>query len=292
MFSWKTSFYGIYVSYCLCLLQSTISHFLPSVVCSLSTFFRVYCLSFLCLRYNPEATSESIDEEGFFHTGDSAEFDGHNDGSIPSPSGFMKITGRLKDLIVTTGGENIPAGLLSQQMKDAMPALSNCIVIGDKRKYLTMLVSLKVKMDSSQQPTDELTGEALSVGKKIGSSAKTYSDAQNDSKWKSYIDDGMKKANEKASSNAQKIQKWAFLPKDLNEKDGDLTPTLKIKRNVVVEKYQEMIDKMYSTDSGKGEGGKVEGEEGGGGEKSKGKSKKVESEGNKEEKVEGKKVEA
>jgi long-chain-fatty-acid--CoA ligase ACSBG len=244
-------------------------------------------------RYNPEATSEAIDEEGFFHTGDSAEFDGHNDGSIPPPSGFMKITGRLKDLIVTKGGENIPAGLISQQMKDAMPALSNCIVIGDKRKYLTMLVSLKVKMDSSQQPTDDLTGEALSTGKKIGSSAKTYTDAQNDSKWKQYIDDGMKKANEKASSNAQKIQKWAFLPKDLNEKDGDLTPTLKIKRNVVVEKYQDIIDKMYSTDNGKGEGGKVEGNEDG---KKKGKGEKSESEGEKAEKggetMQGKKVEA
>jgi long-subunit acyl-CoA synthetase (AMP-forming) len=63
--------------------------------------------------------------------------------------------------------------------------------------------------------------------------------------WKKYIDDGMKAANKKTTSNAQIIQKWAYLPVDFSEKAGELTPTLKLKRNVAAKKYEYLIDSLY-----------------------------------------------
>jgi long-chain-fatty-acid--CoA ligase ACSBG len=192
-------------------------------------------------------TAETIDHEGFLHSGDVAEFDNHDDPRVPKPSGFMKITGRIKELLITAGGENIPPVLIENEMKAAMPAISNVIVIGDRRKYLAMLVSLKVEIDNeSQLPTDRLAAESLFVGNQIGSTATSYSMAKKDAVWREYINKGMKTANSKVTSNAQLIQKWRWLPTDFSEKEGDLTPTLKLKRKVVTEKYHELIENIYA----------------------------------------------
>ena len=151
--------------------------------------------------YMPDKTAETIDEDGYLHSGDVAEFDGNDYDECVAPSGFMKITGRIKELIITAGGENIPPVLIENEMKAAMVALSNCMVIGDKRKYLSMIVSLKTEVDKeTAEPTDRLAGDALFVGNQIGSRAKTVSEAAVDPAWKKYIDDGMKKANSKTTS--------------------------------------------------------------------------------------------
>jgi long-chain-fatty-acid--CoA ligase ACSBG len=191
-------------------------------------------------------TKATIDDEGFLHSGDVAEFDSNDDIRITKPSGFMKITGRIKELIITAGGENIPPVLIENEMKSSMPAISNVVVIGDRRKFLTMLVSLKVEMDiETQTPTDKLTSDALRISKEIGSTAILYSQVKEDSKWKDYITKGMKVANGKTTSNAQIVQKWIWLPIDFSEKEGDLTPTLKLKRKVVTEKYASLINSLY-----------------------------------------------
>jgi long-chain-fatty-acid--CoA ligase ACSBG len=192
-------------------------------------------------------TLEAIDSEGFLHSGDIAEFDNDEDSRVPSPSGFMRITGRIKELIITAGGENIPPVLIENEMKAAMVALSNCMVIGDKRKFLTMLVSLKVETEpETGAPTNRLAADALFVGKQIGSSAKTTEEAKNDPLWMEYIRKGMKEGNSKTTSNAQIVQKFELLTTDFSEKAGELTPTLKLKRNVVVEKYSDLIESMYA----------------------------------------------
>ena len=197
----------------------------------------------------PEKTAETIDEEGFLHSGDVAELDGNDDPDIPSPSGFLRITGRIKELIITAGGENIPPVLIENEMKAAMVALSNVMVIGDKRKFLSMVVSLKVEMDAETGlPKEKLATDSVFVGQQIGSSATTYTEAMADPLWANYITAGMKKANGKTTSNAQIVQKWKWLPKDFSEKEGDLTPTLKLKRNVVAEKYATLIHSIYDGD--------------------------------------------
>lgn len=201
---------------------------------------------FMGYMYMPEKTAETIDSEGWLHSGDVAIFDENNTPGIPAPSGFMSITGRIKDLIITAGGENIPPTLIENEMKQAMLALSNCLVIGDRRKYLTMLISMKTEVDADGNPTDKLTGDSLFEGNRIGATATTMSEAATDPKWVNYFNEGMKQANKNTTSNAQIVQKWTMLPVDLSEKAGDLTPTLKIKRNVVNEKYAELAEKMYA----------------------------------------------
>lgn len=196
--------------------------------------------------YNTEKTEETIDEEGYLHSGDVAVFDEDNDPRIPPPSGFLTITGRIKELIITAGGENVPPVLIENEMKAAMPELSTCLVIGDRRKFLSMLVALKVEVDpDTGEPSDRLASESLHVGKSIGSTATTMTEAAADPLWQQHITEGMKAANKKTTSNAQIVQKWKMLPVDLSEKAGDLTPTLKIKRHNVYEKYKELTDTMY-----------------------------------------------
>jgi long-subunit acyl-CoA synthetase (AMP-forming) len=107
-------------------------------------------------------------------------------------------------------------------------------------------VSLKTELNlDTGIPSDKLTGDALDTSKEIGSSATTLTDAAKDPKWKEYIDAGMKIANANTTSAAQKVQKYAWLPKDFCEADGDLTPTLKLKRSVVAKKYVDLIDSIY-----------------------------------------------
>lgn len=202
---------------------------------------------FMGYMYMPAETSATIDEQGFLHSGDVAEFDGNDTPGIPSPSGFMKITGRIKELIITAGGENIPPVLIETEMKNEMIALSNVMVVGERRKFLAMLVALKCELDpESGEPTDVLAKDSLFVGGQIGSDAKTMTEAANDQRWITYINNGMKAANARAISNAQIVQKWKMLPKDFSEKAGDLTPTLKLKRGVVTAKYADLIDSIYN----------------------------------------------
>eukprot|EP01038_Epipyxis_sp_PR26KG_P016834 gene16834-23050_t len=202
---------------------------------------------FMGYMYMPDKTAETIDSDGYLHSGDVATFDDFEDSDVPSPSGFMKITGRIKELIITAGGENVPPVLIEDQMKTAMVAISNVMVIGDKRKFLSMVVSLKTETDlETGLPTDTLANDSLFVSKEIGSSATTYTAAKADPLWAKYVDEGMKKANSRTTSNAQIVQKWAWLPVDFSEKAGELTPTLKLKRNVVTEKYASVIEGIYA----------------------------------------------
>lgn len=203
---------------------------------------------FMGYMYDPEKTKETIDADGFLHSGDVAEFDHNTQQGFAGPSGFMKITGRIKELIITAGGENIPPVLIENEMKAAMNALSNCMVVGDKRKYLAMLISVKVKVDSDGYPTNQLDADALHVCKQLNSTATTVEDVAKDPLWKQYFDNGMKTANSKTTSNAQIVQKWKLLDVDFSEKAGDLTPTLKLKRNKVAEKYTKEIDAIYADD--------------------------------------------
>jgi long-chain-fatty-acid--CoA ligase ACSBG len=202
---------------------------------------------FMGYMYNAAESEKSFDEQGFFKSGDLAEFDDNNDPDITPPSGFMRIIGRSKDLIVTAGGENIAPIIIEQNMKAELPqVVSNCMVIGDKKKYLTMLVALKTKIDHGNGlPEDELADEVVEVSQSIGSSATLYSEVKNDEKWRQYIDQGIMRLNKKASSNAQKIQKWSWLHQDFSEKGGEMTPTMKVKRGQVIQEHQDVIDDLY-----------------------------------------------
>jgi long-chain-fatty-acid--CoA ligase ACSBG len=171
------------------------------------------------------------------HTGDTASID----------RGFVFITGRLKEIIITAGGENIPPVLIETEMKKAMPALGHCMVIGDNRKFLTVLLCLIVEVDANDgNASNKLDGVALETSKKIGSVATTTDEVLACPKWRAYFDEGLSKANENATSRAQRIAKWALHPSTFTEKGGELTPTLKLKRHEAIKLHSTMIDKLYS----------------------------------------------
>lgn len=124
-------------------------------------------------------TKDSIDNEGWLHSGDIGKID---------KNGMVSITGRLKELIIGAGGENIAPVPIEEKIKKNLPAVSNLMMVGDKRKYNVMLVTLKSVLDSNGNPTDDLTGDALDVNKDV----KTVSGAVVDSVWDKYIEKGIK----------------------------------------------------------------------------------------------------
>lgn len=178
-----------------------------------------------------KSTADSIDIEGFFHTGDQ--------GYINS-KGNLVITGRIKELIVTAGGENVAPLPIEEAIKEACKFLSNVIVIGDDRKYLTALITLKTENNGNLSP------ECLDVFGEISTDCKTSIDAMNDSKVKSYIQAIFDNINRKAISKAQVVKKWMILPHDFSVDGGEFTPTMKLKRKYVAQKYAKEIEKMYS----------------------------------------------
>lgn len=204
---------------------------------------------FMGYMHSPDVTQSTIGEDGYLRTGDIASMSEDHDPLCPPPAGFITITGRLKELIITAGGENVAPLVIEAAMKTAMPALSNCVVEGDQRKFLSMLISLKCEVDpETNSPTDVLADQALLASREIGSSARTMTEASQDPLWHKYIEAGLEEANAHAISHAQRVQKWRMLPIDFSEKEGDLTPTLKVKRSVVRAKYKSLVDEMYEED--------------------------------------------
>lgn len=191
---------------------------------------------FMGYMKNEEATQETIDADGWLHSGDVGRLD---------QGGYLKITGRIKELIITAGGENIPPVLIEDVLKGELPSLSNAMLIGDKRKFLSCLVTLKTEPDADGNPTHTLAGPALDLGKSCGSSAKTVQEVLKCKKYLDAIQAGVDAANKKAISNATRINKWSLLENDFSVATGELTPTMKLKRKIVYNKYLPLIETFY-----------------------------------------------
>eukprot|EP00735_Rhodelphis_limneticus_P003574 TRINITY_DN1505_c0_g1::TRINITY_DN1505_c0_g1_i1::g.28184::m.28184 TRINITY_DN1505_c0_g1::TRINITY_DN1505_c0_g1_i1::g.28184 ORF type:complete len:655 (+),score=175.46,sp/Q5ZKR7/ACBG2_CHICK/50.46/0.0,AMP-binding/PF00501.23/1.1e-88,Cas_Cas2CT1978/PF09707.5/0.0057,Cas_Cas2CT1978/PF09707.5/6.4e+03 TRINITY_DN1505_c0_g1_i1:51-1967(+) len=182
---------------------------------------------------NVSSTAETIDSNAYLHSGDVGKID---------KDGFLFITGRIKELIITAGGENIPPIVIEDGIKREGPAISNVMVIGDKRKYLTCLITLKTA-STDEGASDQLVAEAA----QIDPSVQTTQDAMKSEAVRKYIEHAITEYNTKhAVSNAQKVQKFRLLPQDFTVPGGELTPTLKLKRRVVCQKYEAMIEEMYA----------------------------------------------
>ena len=185
--------------------------------------------------HEEQKNRECIDTEGWLHSGDIGKMDEHH---------HLFIVGRIKEIIITAGGENIAPVPIEEEIKRLLPAISNAIMIGDKRKYNVMLITLKTKQDlNTSEFTDQLVAEAAGLVKDVT----TISEAKASESYQKHIQKAITDYNNGTFcvSNAQKIQKFAILPVDLSIPGGELTGTLKLKRNVIVEKYADIIESLY-----------------------------------------------
>ena len=139
---------------------------------------------------------------------------------------------------------SLPHFLFPYQVKLQCPMVSNAVLIGDKRKFLSCLLTLRVVM-VGPQPTDKLDATCLLAMQAIGSSATTVAEAKADPEVAKAVQEGIDRANAAAASRAQKVQKFVVLDTELSVPGGELTATQKLKRDVVAKKYSAEIESMY-----------------------------------------------
>ncbi len=171
---------------------------------------------------NIEATTKAIDGDGWFHSGDVGEI---ND------KGHLKITDRKKELIITSGGENIAPQILEGRIQ-SIPVISQAVVIGDQKKYLSAILTLD---------PDKVKQEAATAG----SSASGPATASQCPKFRNRIQSLLDEVNN-TLARVQTIKKFAILPRELSIEGGELTPTMKLKRRIVYEKYASEIETLYA----------------------------------------------
>ncbi|MGH3939270.1 MAG: AMP-dependent synthetase/ligase [Pseudonocardiaceae bacterium] len=172
--------------------------------------------------HNEQATADAL-VDGWFHTGDLGELD---------ENGFLRITGRKKELIVTAAGKNVAPTVLEDRLR-AHRLISQCMVVGDRQPYIAALLTLDA---------EALPAWGAEHGKPVGSTA---ADLVDDEDLRAELQRAVDEAN-KAVSKAETIRKFRILPVDFTESDGQLTPTLKLKRAVVIKDFAADIDALYA----------------------------------------------
>jgi len=173
---------------------------------------------------NEQATAEAF-TDGWFKTGDLGAVD---------EDGFVTITGRKKEIIVTAGGKNVAPAVLEDQLR-AHPLISQAMAVGDAKPFIGALITIDPEAFVSWKQRNHKPADA-SVG-----------DLATDPDLVAEVEAAVKQAN-LAVSHAESIRKFRILPVDFTEDSGELTPTMKVKRNVVAEKFASEIEAIYSKD--------------------------------------------
>lgn len=172
-------------------------------------------------RNNPEATAEAL-QDGWFRTGDLGSLD---------EDGALTITGRRKEVIVTAGGKNISPAQLEDQLR-AHPLVSQCVVIGDQKPFVAAILTLDAEMLPTwlkNKSLPEMTLSEAAADEQVRAELQTVIDSAN-----------------KSVSRAESIRAFEVIDSDFTEENGYLTPSLKLKRNVVVKDMAPVIEKIYS----------------------------------------------
>ena len=173
---------------------------------------------------DPEATREAVDAEGWLHTGDIGELDSE---------GFLRITDRKKDIIVTSGGKNVAPQNMENLLKNDK-FISQAFVYGDRRKYLTALITLsaeEVGKWAEQNGIPEKDLVLLAKNPRVEAMMRGRVDEIN-----------------RQLASFEQVKKFVLLGTDFSQETGELTPTLKVKRKVVIQKYGSLLDALYEKD--------------------------------------------
>jgi long-chain acyl-CoA synthetase len=170
---------------------------------------------------NPEGTAEAL-KDGWFATGDVGEID---------VDGYLRITDRKKDLIVTAGGKNVAPQKIEGLLRGD-PLISNALVVGDRRNYLAALITLT---------PDETKRVAVAQG---WEDAKSVEKAATDLRFRNYLKDRIQRVNAGLAP-YETVKRFKILPRDFTIEAGELTPSLKVKRKFCVQKYAKLIDEIY-----------------------------------------------
>jgi long-chain acyl-CoA synthetase len=171
---------------------------------------------------NPTATAEVLDDDGWFSTGDLGELD---------DDGFLTITGRKKEIIVTAAGKNVAPAVLEDRIR-AHHLVSQAMVIGDRQPFIAALITVDPEALPRWLESAGLPGDT------------TMADLRTNEKLRAEIQSAVDDAN-KAVSQAESIKEFRILPADFTEATGELTPSLKVKRSVVIKTHQAEIDEIY-----------------------------------------------
>jgi len=170
---------------------------------------------------NPEATAETVDAEGWLHSGDVGELD---------REGYLRITDRKKDLIITAGGKNISPSWIENRLK-CSPWVREAIVIGDRRKYVTALIGIELDTVG-----DWATRQRLSYT--------TYRDLSEQESVQRLIADWVNEVNSELAQ-VEQVKRFVLLPKELDHEEGELTATQKVKRRAIVLRFEALVESMY-----------------------------------------------
>ncbi|MDA3021166.1 MAG: AMP-binding protein [Actinomycetota bacterium] len=172
---------------------------------------------------NPAATAEAIEPDGWFHSGDIGEID---------DKGFVRITGRKKELIVTAAGKNVAPAVLEDRIR-ANWLISQCMVVGDAQPFIAALVTIE---------PEAFPAWRTQAGKPDSA---TVADLLTDADLNAEVQSAIDEAN-KAVSQAEAVKKFVILPHDWTEEGGQMTPSMKLKRNVVMKECEADIAALYS----------------------------------------------
>jgi long-chain acyl-CoA synthetase len=171
--------------------------------------------------HNDAATAEAMEHDRWFHTGDVGEVD---------DEGFVRITGRKKEILVTAGGKNVAPAVLEDRVR-ASALVDQCIVVGDGQPFIAALVTIDPETFPAWAKQHDKSG--------------SIADLVNDPELRSEIESAIEDAN-KAVSKAESIRKFAIVPEQWTEEGGQLTPSLKLKRNVVMREAHEDVEALYA----------------------------------------------
>ncbi|MBV8929656.1 MAG: long-chain fatty acid--CoA ligase [Mycobacteriaceae bacterium] len=176
--------------------------------------------------WHNEAETEAVFSDGWFHTGDLGAIDGE---------GFLTIVGRKKEIIVTAGGKNVAPAIMEDKLR-AHPLISQAMCVGDEKPFVAALITID---------PEAFPGWKQRNGKDANA---TVADLATDPDLVAEIELAVKEANQ-AVSKAEAIRKFSILPVDFTEDTGELTPTMKVKRKVVAQKFASDIEALYEKDS-------------------------------------------